>query len=72
MLVDNPALYLVFGLGIKTGNGSMIMVAESARDVLEGGGLAFKEAFYTSSARVERKLAGEKVRSKDTLLAFRS
>ncbi|MEX3505418.1 hypothetical protein [Corynebacterium sp. LK2510] len=59
MLVDNPVLYLSFGLGVGTKNGSMVNVAESAREVLEGGDLAFKEAFYTASAKVERRLAGE-------------
>lgn len=53
MFVENPALYLSFGLGIKTGQGSMVNVAESAREILEGAALDFKEAFYTASSKVE-------------------
>lgn len=54
MLVENPALYLSFGLGIKTGQGSMMNVAESAREILDGADLDFKEAFYTASSKVEQ------------------
>lgn len=55
MLVENPTLYLSFGIGIRTGQGSMINVAESAREVVEGADLSFKEAFYTASSKVEQR-----------------
>ena len=60
MIVDKPALYLSFGLGVRTKNGSMLIVAESAREILEGGDLAFTEALYTSNVKVERRLAEER------------
>ncbi|RSZ63458.1 hypothetical protein EAH68_07250 [Corynebacterium hylobatis] len=55
MLVDKPSLYLSFGLGIRTEQGSMINIAESAREILEGADLGFKEAFYTASVKVEQR-----------------
>ncbi|MCO6394733.1 hypothetical protein NUI01_06305 [Corynebacterium sp. MC-17D] len=66
MLVDKPALYLSFGLGVRTENGSMLIVAESAREIMEGGDLAFTEALYTSSVKVEHRLAEEGSRSEET------
>ena len=65
MIVDKPALYLSFGLGVRTENGSMLIVAESAREIMEGGDLAFTEAFYASSVKVERRLAEERSRSEE-------
>lgn len=65
MIVDKPALYLSFGLGVRTKNGSMLNVAESAREIVEGGDLAFTEALYTSSVKVERRLAEERSRSEE-------
>lgn len=60
MIVDKPALYLSFGLGVRTENSSMLIVAESAREVMEGGDLAFTEALYTSNVKVERRLVEER------------
>ena len=65
MLVDKPALYLSFGLGVRTENGSMLIVAESAREIMEGGDLAFTESLYTSSVKAERRLAEERSRSEE-------
>lgn len=65
MIVDKPALYLSFGLGVRTKNGSMLIVAESAREVLEGGDLAFTDALYMSNVKVERRLAEERSRSEE-------
>ena len=65
MLVDRPALYLSFGLGVRTENGSMLIIAESARELVEGGDLAFSEAFYASNVKVERRLAEERSRSEE-------
>ncbi|WP_448855809.1 hypothetical protein [Corynebacterium camporealensis] len=53
--VERPTLYLSFGIGIKTPQGSMINVAESAREILEGADLDFKEAFYSASSKVENR-----------------
>lgn len=55
MLVEQPALYLSFGVGIETKQGSMINVAESAREIIEGHDLGFKEAIYTANVRVENQ-----------------
>lgn len=54
-LVEQPALYLSFGIGIETKQGSMINVAESARQIIEGHDLSFKEAIYTANARIENQ-----------------
>lgn len=65
MPVDKPALYFSFGLGVRTKNSSMLIVAESAREIVEGGDLAFTEALYTSNVKVERRLAEERSRSEE-------
>lgn len=58
MPVEQPLLYLNFGIGIRTPQGAIINVAESAREIIEGSDMSFKEAMYTANVKVEKRSPG--------------
>lgn len=60
MLVEQPALYLGFGIGIANASGTVLAnVAETARGILEGADMDFEEARFNADVKVAKSSTDE-------------
>lgn len=56
MPVDMPSVYLGFGIGIANESGTVLAnIAESARDIVEGADMDFKEALFNANVESSEK-----------------
>ncbi|AKK12035.1 hypothetical protein [Corynebacterium uterequi] len=55
MVMDNPAIYFLLGLGITAGNGTIVNISETAKDILEGEDLDFTESMFNVNIRTAAK-----------------